>query len=369
MKFIEFCGLGLILLACSSFADSRQSIQNFINTWRVQNHIPAVSLSISLPNQTVQVYVSGTTTLTGSIPVNQNSLFGVGSITKTFVAVCLLQLQEQHELNLDEKIGKWFPQYPRWQNISIRQLLNMTSGINNYSEDSGYQQLLSTNPQQAIKPDVFINMAYAQPDYFSPGKGWYYSNTNYLILGEIIEKVTGRSLNENFQSRFFKPLHLNHTYYSDSGYPASVIAQMARGYSNGQDVTLINPSYTGASGSMVMGVNDLLIWTQALFTPGKLLSQASLKQFMTTVPVPNQNPRPFGSGYGLGVFSSNIKGLGTVWWYSGAVEGYSSVYYWIPSKQITIAAQISGWSGGQFALLMAGQPFFQKIIALSLPGV
>ncbi|MDF2691211.1 MAG: putative D-stereospecific peptide hydrolase [Gammaproteobacteria bacterium] len=362
LRGIKYYIPACLLLINIGLANTQQNIQNFINTWRVQNNIPAVAVSISLPKQLPQTYVSGNTTLNGNTPITANSLFGVGSITKTFVAALILQLQQEDKLSLNDKMGKWFPEYPRWKNITIRQLLNMTSGINNFGEDAEFNSLIAKDPSKVIKPSTIINLAYNHPDYFAAGAGWHYSNTNYFILGEIIEKVSHHSLAYELKHRLFMPLHLTHTYYSDTNYSPSIMAQMAHGYDKSIDETFITPSSNGPAGAMFMNVTDLLAWTQALFTPGKVLNESSIKDFMSTVPVPNQNPRPLNSGYGLGVFSSNINGLGAIWWYSGVIQGYSSVYYWIPNRKIAIAAQISGWDAKVQAQM--GLPPFLLLLKL-----
>jgi D-alanyl-D-alanine carboxypeptidase len=306
--------------------------------------------------------LNGTPTLNGKTKITDDSLFGVGSITKTFVAVTILQLQETHQINLDDSISRYFPEYPRWGKITIRQLLNMTSGISNFTRTEIFKKLIENEPTTYHPPSFFVDLAYKQKDEFSPGKGWYYSNTNYYLLGMIIENITKKSLLHEFQQRFFKPLHLTNTYYSIDTYPASIYRQQVHAYLNDKDVTKENPSYYGPAGCMLMNTKDLLIWTQALFTPGKILSKHSLNNLMKTQTVPSNPPKPDGSRYGLGMYSLDIPGYGLVWWYTGVIDGYSSVFIWIPKKQIIIAAQVNRWKDNNFGLLMPGQYFINTIL-------
>ncbi len=238
----------------------------------------------------------------------------------------------------------------------------MTSGIPNFTQTIRFKKLIQSQPTAYHSPTFFVDMAYEEKDEFTPGKAWSYSNTNYYLLGILIEKVTHHTLAEEFNQRFFKPLHLNHSYYSASNYSTKVQNQKAHPYFNNQDMNDVNPSYYGPAGSMLMNTTDLVIWTQALFTPGKILSQASINQLMTTVPVPRTPPRPAGSRYGLGIFSLEIPGYGLTWWYTGVVDGYSSLFMWIPGRKIILTAQINGWGGNNFALLMPGQVFTNTLL-------
>ena len=352
----------LLVLSFNAHAQSPENISTFIEQWRQENQIPAVVLAIKNGNKNPTYYFKGITTLIGKSKITADNLFGVGSITKTFVVATILQLQESNKINLDEPISKYFPEYPRWGKVTIRQLLNMTSGIPNFTRTETFKKLIETEPTTYHSPSFFIDLAYEQKDEFTPGKSWYYSNTNYYLLGMLIEKITKHSLVYEFQQRFFNPLHLTNTYYSMNTYPTSVYKQQAHAYLNDKDVTKENPSYYGPAGCMLMNARDLLIWTQALLTPGKILSKASLAELIKTQAVPSSPPKPDGSRYGLGIYSLNITGYGLVWWYTGVIDGYSSIFMWIPSKQIVVVVKVNRWKDPNFGLLMPGQNFINSIL-------
>lgn len=358
--------LAVLLFNAKLFATTNQDhqLQNFIEKWRIENNIPAVTLSVELPNQKLTTYVSGTTTLNGSEKITANELFGVGSITKTFISATILQLQEQGALNIHDPIGSYFPEYPRWSKITILELLNMTSGIANFTNTATFQQMLQLHPQQQYALTKFIDLAYQQPDDFAPGQGWHYSNTNYYLLGLIINKISHQDLADELQQRFFVPLQLNHTYYSDSSYPNSVISERIHGYLDTRDVSNINPNFYGPAGGMLMNSADIIHWVDALFSPGKILDQQSMQQLMQTTNVPPSPPKPAGARYGLGIYSLDIPNYGLVWWYTGVIDGYSSVFMHIPSKHITIAAQIDRWQNNDFGLLMPQKPFLEKVLKI-----
>lgn len=357
-----FLLITFIFLGVTNQAAFSQDDQDFLNQWRQQQQVSSVVVSVQ-NTETGHVFneASGTTTLHGKIPVTTETLFGIGSITKTFVAAAILQLQEEHQLALDDPIGSFFPQYPRWKSITIRQLLNMTSGIANYTSFPSFEALQRSPLKKMIGPEHFIDQAYAVSDKFSPGEGWYYSNTNYSLLGLLIEKVTSRPLKDVLAQRFFRPLHLSHTFYSASFYPYSVTKRMAHAYDGNHDATPFNFSVYGAAGSMLMNATDLRTWAGALFTPGIILKQASIDEMKKTVAVPPSPPKPLGARYGLGVYSLDIPGLGTVWYYAGVVDGYTSCFVYIPSQHKIIAAQLASWPKGHIYLLFPNQPLMQQL--------
>ena len=354
----------LFMLVCHSLSATQPpNFQQFLDQWRSQHHVTSVVVSIEEINTYhVTTYVSGTTQHNNT-PVTMKTVYGVGSISKTFVAAALLQLQQEGKLSLDNPIGAYFPQYPRWKTITIRQLLNMTSGIQNTTELPLFKKLEASLPTQPISPVRLIDMAYRHPDYFSPGKGWHYSNTNYFLAGLLIEKVTHQSLAEVYEQRFVNPLSLHHTFYSTHFYPTSVERQMAHAYIKNQDITHFNSGLPGAAGAMVMNSQDLLTWIHALFTPGKILSQSSLQQLTTTIKMPSTPPKPSNAHYGLGIYSMVIPDHGMVWWYTGVIKGYTSAFVWIPSKNRIVVVQVASWPKDHFEILFPNQVLMQKIFS------
>lgn len=343
---------------------SLDSNQSFLDDWRQKNHVTSVVVTVENTQiGAIEKSASGTTTLKGGKPVTTENLFGIGSITKTFVAAAMLQLQEEGKLNLDNPIGSYFPQYPRWNSITIRQLLNMTSGIANYTKLAAFEKIQKNPPRKAISPEYFIDMAYDRSDQFAPGKGWYYSNTDYLLAGLIIEKVTGHSLESFFKEHFFNPLHLNHTFYSDGFYSYGVTKEMARAYDGRHEITPFNFSVYGAAGAMLMNAPDLRTWTAALFTPGVILKKSSIDEMTQTIRIPSSPPKPLGARYGLGVYSLDVPEVGTIWYYAGIVDGYTSCFVWVPSQHKIIVAQLAGWTGDEIYLLFPNRELMKELLS------
>ncbi len=365
LRAITFIGL---LCVNFSFTASADEYQNLLNEWCNEHQLTSAVLSIAnLKTGKIDDYTSGNIGLGSAPPVTSNSLYGVGSITKSFIAAIVLQLQQQGKLNIDEPIGNYFPEYPRWKNITIRELLNMTSGITNYLQLPLYQKLITQDKSKAVNPKIFIDSAYAAPDQFAPGKSWGYSNTNYLLLGEIIEKVTHQSVQRVLQNQLFKPIGLSHTYYSDTFYPKSVTSQMAHAYYDNQDVTDFNASLPSSAGAMLMNSHDLIKWVDALFVSNEVLSQQGIKELTTTVKewtLTGPDNQKIQSYYGLGVRSINTK-CGAIWYYAGAIIGYTSAFMWLPQEDKIIAVQAASWPGTDDLILMPNRPFMQKLLQMN----
>ena len=270
---------------------------------------------------------SGQARLDPRVPLRGSARFRVGSITKTMIATVVLQLVGAGTLRLDDSVERWLPGLvPNGVAITVRQLLNHTSGIFNYTDDPAFLGALFTDPTQTRSPQSLVAVATAHPPLFPPGAGWSYSNTNYILAGLIIQAATGHSPQRELNRRIFTPLGLHGTSFpvTDRG----ITGYHAHGYllpgnpfvptSQPLDVTtLINPSWAWTAGAVISTAGDLARFYGALLG-GRLLSPALLTQMETTVPI---NPV---FGYGLGLYSTRTV-CGTVWGHNGSVPGYNSV--------------------------------------------
>ena len=256
--------------------------------------------------------------------------FRVGSITKTFVATVVLQLSAEGTLEIDDAIERWLPGLvPNGHAITLRQLLNHTSGIYNYTDDQALFRSLTRNPLRVLTPAELVAVATKQRPHFDPGTGWSYSNTGYILLGLVVEEATGTPLEQQLRERIFDPLGLTRTTF-----PATprLPPPSAHGYlpvGNGlvptrggkpADVTAWNPSWAWAAGALVSTASDLARFYEAL-VGGELLRPEQLHQMMTTVPIPNT-----AAAYGLGLASDPSK-CGSVRGHTGGVPGYTSIAY------------------------------------------
>jgi D-alanyl-D-alanine carboxypeptidase len=267
--------------------------------------------------------------------------FREASNTKTVMATLVLQLIAEGELALSDPVEKWLPgEVPGGGAITVRMLLNHTSGLFDYTEDPVLlPSILGTGRRWTSTELLAVGVAH--DPLFAPGTAWSYSNTNYAAIGAVLEQATGESLADLVRDRIARPLHLRHTYYAtdDSwrgrhahGYepdaahmPPNVPAEF-RDFAGPRrhghvDVSDNNLSWGGAAGAMVSTAPDWSRFYTALLS-GKLLPAAQLAQMLTTVPMsPDQ---PDGPGYGLGIQTGTTP-CGTIWGHDGGLPGYLSV--------------------------------------------
>ncbi len=215
-------------------------------------------------------------------PVPLNGHFRIGSITKTFLATVVLQLAAEKQLKLDDPVSKWFPEI---EGVTVRQLMNHTSGLYDvlYTLPRPPQPEFYANRYRTWTADELIQRALVNPPTGEPGEKYKYSNTNYLVLGEIVEKVTGRSYARQIERRIIKPLKLEQT--SVPGTRPWIPGPHPHGYVPNPDGTLLdfttmNPSLFGASGEMISTTHDLDRFMTALLG-GKLLPPYLLQQMKT----------------------------------------------------------------------------------------
>jgi D-alanyl-D-alanine carboxypeptidase len=260
-------------------------------------------------------------------PMQPQDKVYIGSITKTFTATVVLQLAAEGRLSLDDSVQQLLPGVVAGHGydparITVRQLLQQTSGIRDYVDAPGFltpQNLAKTHqPQQLV--DIALSLG-------PPLHGWNYSNTNYILLGMIIQKVTGQSPGSEISRRILTPLGLR-----DTSFPLTstqITAPYAHGYQGTIDATsAINPSATWTAGAIISTVDDVAKFYQALLT-GRLLPPAQQRELLATMPV-DDTGELFAEHYGLGIYSVQLS-CGTAWGHDGgAPNGYKTIAYTSP---------------------------------------
>jgi D-alanyl-D-alanine carboxypeptidase len=279
---------------------------------------------VNVPGQGTWTTALGIGNLASRQPMQVNNFMRIGSLTKTFTATVILQLVDQGKLGLDDPVSKYQPEVPNGAHITIRELLNMTSGLFTYDDDEGWTQAFLADPYRVWTPEELLAIAFKHPPVFAPGKGWYYDNTNYILLGLIMEQLTHLPAEQAFQRYLFGPLGMRQTSLP-SPTSSAIPAPHAQGYMYGTDftgtgpllnVTDWNPSWGWTAGAAVSTLHDLKIWAKALAT-GRLLSEATQKERLTWVNVGTWLGKPF--GYGLGVMD-----FGGFLGHSGVTFGFTS---------------------------------------------
>ncbi|WP_414170270.1 serine hydrolase domain-containing protein [Streptoverticillium reticulum] len=263
--------------------------------------------------------------------------FRIGSNTKTFVATVVLQLEAEHRLALGDTVEHWLPGVVHGNGhdgsrITVRQLLNHTSGIFNYTDDpvlsaKFFGKDFPRHRFDTYRPRELVRTAMAHRPVFAPGTGWSYSNTNYILAGMIIEKVTGHSYATEIRHRIIKRLGLHSTIVPGTSpripRPAEHGYMKLPGESPGtplHDVTAMNPSVAGSAGEMISSAGDLQAFYRALLR-GRLLPKRQLDEMLTTV---DTGIRGIGR-YGLGIDEQRLSCGTTVWGHGGGIPGFLSL--------------------------------------------
>ena len=257
-------------------------------------------------------------------PLRGGDRFRAGSVTKTFVATVVLQLAREGRLDLRDPVERWLPgAVPGGADVTLRHLLNHTSGLFNYSEDPRTFAPYEADPGYRWDPRGLVGIASDHPALFAPGADWSYSNTNFVVLGLVVEAVTGRPLATELRERIFAPAGLRHTTFDDR---PRIAGRHARGYvvdaaGRRQDVTDLSPSWAWAAGALVSTADDLARFSRALLG-GRLLPPAQLAAMKTIDPVTRKAPG--GAGYGLGLLAAPTP-CGQAWGHDGQYAGYTSL--------------------------------------------
>ncbi|MFG3017426.1 serine hydrolase domain-containing protein [Streptomyces sp. NPDC048254] len=330
----------------------------------VEAGVPGVTATARDPHGTWSTTAGVGDTRTGA-PRSAADRYRVGSITKTFVSTVLLQLEAEGRLSLDDKVDKWLPGVVTGHGndgrlVTVRQLLNHTSGIFNYTADDDFGRTYFTKDgffqhrYDTLTPTGLVAVAMKHKPAFAPGTSWAYSNTNYILAGLVIKAVTGRSYAEEITDRVIRPLHLTGT--SLPGTRTTLPHPSSRAYSKltdpagpTYDVTALNPSMASSAGELISTGADLTRFYEALLR-GKLLAPHQLKEMKTTVPVPGAPD----SAYGLGLIDHTLSCGVHVWGHDGGIHGSASTAVTTADGRHALAVNFNGdWTGDPGAVLDA----------------
>jgi CubicO group peptidase (beta-lactamase class C family) len=346
-----------VVLTASCFAQEKKPSENVARMEQIiQANVPKQFMGTVLVAQDGKVLLDkgyGFANLEWEIPNTPTTKFRLGSVTKQFTAASILLLEERGKLKVEDPVKKYMPDAPAaWGKITIFHVLTHTSGIPSFTGFPDYQ------PTEAIPttPEKLVARFRDKPLEFEPGTKWNYSNSGYVLLGYLIEKISGQKYSEFVQQNIFTPLGMK-----DSGYDSNsaVIAHRAAGYSrspNGPVNTgYIDMTIPFSAGALYSTTEDLLRWEQGLFG-GKVLTAASLAK-MTT---------PFKQDYafGLGVSTSNGHKMIA---HDGGIEGFNTSLAYYPDDKLVVAvlANLNGPFAGQIAANLAKVEHGEKVV---LPG-
>lgn len=261
------------------------------------------------------------------VPVTSDTKFRIGSITKQFIAASILKLQEDGKLSVQDRLSKFLPDFPRGDEVTIYHLLTHTSGIHSYTDRPFFYKFITL----PIAPAALIDTIKSYPYDFNPSDNWLYNNSGFFLLGYIVEKVSGKNLDNYLKETFFKPLGMNNTGIYNTNV---LLDNEAYGYSydNGTLIKAINwdMSWAGGAGALYSTTKDLYTWNEAVFN-GKVLSDESLKAAFTPVVLNNKQKIDYGYGWAL----QDYRGYKFIS-HGGGLDGFVTYLERQPEKKITV---------------------------------
>ncbi|MDZ7742230.1 MAG: serine hydrolase domain-containing protein [Bacteroidota bacterium] len=275
------------------------------------------------------LYTAGVSDIPNNLPMDSDYTFRIGSNTKTMTGTVLLQLVGEGKLALDDKLSEYYPEYPKADSITIAMLCNMTSGIFSYTGDEAWWNDVDNDPTKVWAPQELVDVGFSNDFYFSPASGWSYSNTNTIILGMLIEKLTGNSLQAEIENRIIIPLQLNKTGFLTSG--LELPEKHGRGYyddvyvENADMTEHFDISWAWAAGSAYSTPRELQKYVEILVSGG-FLSDSLQEKRLNDLYMVNAD-----IGYGLCLFRQ-----GTFYGHNGSVPGFTSSMYHSKARNCTV---------------------------------
>jgi D-alanyl-D-alanine carboxypeptidase len=315
------------------------ALPQLVDRWRERAGVPAVTLAVNAPDRHLTLVASGTGLRDGGPPVTVDAHFRVASVTK------MLQLAQEDRLRLDDTLSRYVPSFPGGDRITLRHLLNHTSGVPDFELADGFGKGLLADRQRRWRTDEILALVTGVRSDFAPGTRYSYSNTGYVLLGEVIRAVTGSTWDTEARRRIIGPLHLRHTYVAGAEpVPGGVLPGYYDADNDGdqENVETGQPwpaleTAEGPAGAIVSTAADLAAFGDALFR-GRLLAPAPLRQMLAEGPHHARN-----SNYGLGVEISRPDYRTTVWGHGGALPGFRSALWYVPSRDIVVVVLTNDW--------------------------
>jgi CubicO group peptidase (beta-lactamase class C family) len=300
-------------------------------------HTAGMSIGVVRGRDTIVLRGYGKADLELDVPTPDRAVYEIGSVTKQFTAAAILQLAEQHKLSLDDEITKYFPTYPvHGYHLTVRRLLDHTSGIRGYTEIPAFGKIMA----RSLPRDSVVAMFSATPFDFAPGEAMAYSNSAYFLLGLIVEKVSGQSYERYLQEHLFEPAGMRDSRYCST---SAVVPRRAHGYDVDNDTlrlaAYIDMVWPYAAGAICSTVGDLIAWTQALHG-GRLFSAASYHEMIT--------PGKLNDGtvirYAKGLSLDSVDGHRRIS-HGGGIPGFQTELSYFPDDSLIVVVLVNTAGG------------------------
>jgi D-alanyl-D-alanine carboxypeptidase len=290
--------------------------------------VPSASVAVVRDGRLAYAHAYGAARLEPRTPATTDMRYSIGSISKQFAVSCILLLQQDGELSLDDPVSKFLPDLAHADSVTIRQLLSHTSGYQDYWP----QDYVPPNMLEPVEPQAILERWAAKPLDFPPGTRWQYSNTNYVIAGLIVEKVSGEPFFEFLRDRILRPLDLASVVNVDEGKltESDPTGYMRYGLGPLRPATSTGPGWIYAAGELAMTPHDLAKWDISLIEQS-LLAPASYRELETEVRLNSG----VGTGYGLGVDVGLLSGHRMIS-HTGEVSGFTASNLAFPDEGVAV---------------------------------
>jgi D-alanyl-D-alanine carboxypeptidase len=289
--------------------------------------VPGMSVAVARDGATIYTHAYGYANLATKAPATVQTHYEIGSITKQFTAAAILQLKEAGKLSLNDTLAGWISEYRRGAKVTIRQLLQQTTGIPNYTEVKGFEKIASTKPASFA---AILALVARKPLEFEPGSRFEYSNTNYILLGEIVERASGTTWESYVRKNIFARAQMTHSGFIDD---EAKLQPMATGYVVEKNVVTVAPQFGSgwawSAGAIVSTVGDMLAWDAALFG-GRLVNQTDLASMFA-----GGKEAGKGSAYGFGWVIDSAGGHKR-YWHNGGTFGFLAANLVFPKDRMVV---------------------------------
>ncbi len=317
-----------VLTSVSGFGQHlNRSIDSLISAQFTDSNGPGGVFVVYREGKAVYQKVIGKANLELDVDMNSDNVFQLGSMTKQFTAVSILMLSEQNKLNVSDSISKYISDYPNGNKITIHHLLTHTSGIKDYTKMKRLKEIATTE----MSPKMLVDFFKDEPVDSLPGEKYQYNNSGYVLLGYIIEIVSGQSYQEFIETNIFKKLGMTNSFYAPD---RSVIKNKAYGYSKDDDgyvnKSVISYSIPYSSGSLMSNVSDMLIWQNAL-NNYTILTKESTKKLFSNYSLNNGTPIEYGYGWKI----KELSGTPTRE-HGGSIFGYKTMGVYVPKYNLYV---------------------------------
>ena len=370
--------LSVLLLLSNAVMASVDPVKDLmtehLKKYATMEHISAIIVATKVNDKITNYAVGHRTTKAESPAATPDDLFDIGSITKSYTAALALLAESEQKIDLAAPLSDYLKEYPRWGDLTLTGLLNMSTGIPNYSNSPKMNYLISQNIKQFWATKSLIDLTYPKDNAPPLQSGYFYSNTGYALMEIILVAKYQKPFKQLLMEKILKPLNLMNTFYPIPDYSAKESKRMLHGYAYnvydnpellGQDVTACNLSWAGAAGGIIATAEDIIHWVDELFNKNELLTGAQQEQMQQLISLSDGRPlKKVGAenlnGFALGIAAGYAKEIGDYWFYEGQTLGYRALYMYVPCNKVIVVAIFNSATNGDND---HSGPFIQSVYA------